>query len=211
MTYTKTITPAFETIGRRQRMTGHLAELHDGNLLIHSQQYSTAGGAEQALDRIVYDLLSDLHEHGLVDDVPAALEAEGVTSTQIPSWLLDAQAKVGACSQAHPCDNVNHNHTGYRTPVAFCATCGNDGDCPDCDAFTTNIIATMAHAGLSFSPPSDPAPDDGPGDPGYEYPRCHNCARSHHTWQCPAIYALLFAEPVVMVLDVEYAPFSFAP
>jgi hypothetical protein len=37
-------------------------------------------------------------------------------------------------------------------------------------------------------------------------PRCKNCEGDHHTWQCPEIHALLRAEPVVMVVDVEHAP-----
>lgn len=152
MTYTKSINPAFEQVGKRKHLTGYLAELHDGNILLHSQEYSTNSQAEQALDTIVFDLLTDLRDQGLVDDVPLALEAEGVSSTHLPSW-----------------------HT----------------------------------------PPADPVPDDGPGepipgDPGYEYPRCRNCTKSHHTWQCPEIGALLFAEPVVMVVDVEFAPLGWA-
>jgi hypothetical protein len=53
------------------------------------------------------------------------------------------------CSEAHPCDRPNHNHTSYRTP-----------------------------------PPVV----------------CANCHRTHHTWQCPEIYALLFA-PVRYLCD----------
>lgn len=137
--YTKNIEMQFERVGKRTRLTGFIGELRDGEILLHSQQYSTNSQAEQALDRIVYELLTDLADQGLVDDVPAAMEAEHVSSTHLPSWLIEAQV-------AHP------------APV--CAD-------PDCQ---------------------------GP----------------HYTYQCPAIRAQLFAEPVVMVTDVGYANYGWA-
>lgn len=145
--YDKIITPVYEVTGRRKKLTGFIGELYDGQILLHSQEYSTNSQAERALDQIVFDLLTDLHEHGLVDDVPAALESEHVTSTHLPSWQ---------------------------------------------DATTTSIITTIVHQAMQATP------------------TCKNCNDPHHTWQCPEIGDLLLAEPVVMVPDVEYAPFGFA-
>jgi hypothetical protein len=86
--FTKTITAQFETVGRRQKLVGQLGEIRDeSGLLIHSQSYDSTIEAEQALDDLVYELLVDYAERGLVDALP----------------------------------------------VARCATCGGDGDCPDCD------------------------------------------------------------------------------
>lgn len=73
-----------------------------------------------------------------------------------------------------------------------CSTCGNDGDCPDCNAITTSIITTIVHQAMQATP------------------TCKNCNAPHHTWQCPEIGNLLFAEPVVMVMNVEYAPAGWA-
>ena len=174
--YHKNITPAFETIGKRRKLTGYLAELYDGQMLIHSQEYSTAGQAEQALDALVYELLTDLAEQGLVDDVPAALVAEGVTSTQIPSWLADVQAKTATCSEAHPCDNVNHNHTGYRTITT---------DSPD---YRLHVNRVIVRTQVALGVP------------------CKLCGGDHLLQHCPSIRALLFAEPVVMVMDLDFAP-----
>lgn len=68
--YTKTIIPAYEQIGKRQRLTGFIGELYDDELLIHAQEYSTNGQAENALNALTHELLMDMFEHGLVDDVP---------------------------------------------------------------------------------------------------------------------------------------------
>lgn len=67
MTYTKTIDPHFETIGKHRRLTGYIGTLRDGDTVIHSQEYSTNSQAEHALNALSYELLSDHFEHGLVD------------------------------------------------------------------------------------------------------------------------------------------------
>lgn len=178
MSYTKSINPKFETIGRRKRLAGYLAELHDEQILIHSQEYSTCSQAEQALDRIVYELLTDLAEQGLVDDVAGALVAEGVTSTQIPSWLADVQAKTATCSEAHPCDNVNHNHTGYRTITT------------DSSDYRLHVNRVIVRTQVALGVP------------------CKLCGGDHLLQHCPSIRAMLFAEPVVMVMVMD---FDFVP
>ncbi len=71
MTLTKTITPAFEQVGKRKKLTGFIGELHDGETLIHSQQYEYYGQAETALDALAFELLTDLAEQGLIDELPA--------------------------------------------------------------------------------------------------------------------------------------------
>ena len=71
--YTKTITPAFETKknGKRGKLTGYIGELRDGEMLVHSMEYSTNSQAEAALDALAFELLTDLAEQGLVDELPA--------------------------------------------------------------------------------------------------------------------------------------------
>jgi hypothetical protein len=72
MDFTREITPAYETIGKRKRLTGYIGTLSDGAVIIHSQEYSTYSQAELALDAIVYDLLMDQCEQGLIDALPQA-------------------------------------------------------------------------------------------------------------------------------------------
>lgn len=89
MDYTKDITPSYETIGKRRRLTGYIGEIRDGAIVLHSQEYSTYHQAEVALDAIVYDLLTDLCERGLVDALPEPTPQEvaaHMTSVSIPNW-----------------------------------------------------------------------------------------------------------------------------
>lgn len=84
------------------------------------------------------------------------------------------------------------------------------------DRIVWSIEPEMCYSAAEMDPPpfDDPLPDDGPGQDidGVPYPRCKNldCAGLHFTWQCPQIRALLFAEPLAMVLNVEYAPVGWA-
>jgi hypothetical protein len=134
-----------------------------------------------------------LAEQGLVDDVPAACAAEGVTSTQIPSWLADAQAKAATCSEAHPCDNINHNHTGYRM-----LRCG-----------LPNPLARI-QAALDDTPA--PGIENEPSEPP-TYPDQNGRAPSLYARlvaECQAELDARMAKTVVMVVDVDFAPFGFA-
>ena len=70
-TYTKTITPAYHVIGRRKKLTGYIGQLHNGETVIHSKEYSTYHEAEVALDALVFELLHALAEQGLVDELPS--------------------------------------------------------------------------------------------------------------------------------------------
>lgn len=202
MSYTKTITPAFEQIGKRKRLTGYLAELHDGNILLYSCEFDTNSQAEKVLDGLVFELLTDLADQGLVDDVPAAMEAECVSSTHLPSWQGICSEPDNHCELHNPCPAHAADAARYlaneNSRPARCATCGGQGYCPDCGTL------------FMAEPPADPLPTDGPGDPipgdpGYEYPRakvahglkCANpdCNGPHHTYQCPQIRIVLFAPP----------------
>ena len=100
---------------------------------------------------------------GLLDDVTAACEAEGVTSTQIPSWLAEAQAHVAPA----PIDTTS---PAYRLQI--------------------NRVIINTQAALRVP--------------------CRICQGDHLTQFCPEIRALLFDEPVVMVVDVDFAPVGFA-
>lgn len=70
-TFERTITPAYETIGKRQRLTGFIGQLTDeAGVVLHSMEYSTNGQAEMALNALVFDLLMDAADRGLVDTLP---------------------------------------------------------------------------------------------------------------------------------------------
>lgn len=189
--YQKTITPAFEAIGKRRRLVGYLGELHNGETLLHSQEYPTTSQAEQALDRIVYDILSDLAERELLDDVPMALEANGVTSTQIPSWLRElTQAPIGQCSI---CDCAAWQADPNGNPL-----------CPDHYGVLQEFADPPGENPLGDSE-GDPTPPDRPRavtltsiaiESTLQRNRiCANCQGPHITWQCPQIAIVLFAPP----------------
>lgn len=54
----------------RKKLTGYIGELRDGETIISSMEYSTYADAEQALDALAFDILSDLAEQGLIDELP---------------------------------------------------------------------------------------------------------------------------------------------
>ena len=68
--YQKTIAPVFEIKGKRKKLTGYLGELCDETTCVHFKEYSTYSQAEQALDALAFELLTDLAERGLVDELP---------------------------------------------------------------------------------------------------------------------------------------------
>lgn len=127
--YVKTITPAFEQIGKRKRLSGYLAELHDGNILLYSCEYDTNSQAEKVLDALVFELLTDLADQGLVDDVPAALEAEHVSSTHLPSW--QAAAPIPTCL-ADDCIQTATHYDEYCC-YHYSEQVGSPCDCTDDD------------------------------------------------------------------------------
>ncbi len=115
--YTKSITPAFEVKGKRRKLTGYLGELRDGETLIHSMEYSTNSQAEQALDTLVFDLLSDN-----------------------PQATAEPASTCGACGKPHSPQSCPEMRAMLFAPdKPICATCGDEGDCPDCD----NIFAPI--------------------------------------------------------------------
>lgn len=78
-----------------------------------------------------------------------------------------------------------------------CAGFGCVDGCGDCEAATTTSIITTDPMAFIADEVSDG--------------QCPACGEPGHSAQkCPDIRDLLFAEPVVMVPDVEYAPFGFA-
>ena len=121
MELTKTITPAFEIKGKRKKLTGFIGELRDGKTLIHSQEYSTNSQAEQALDALAFELLTDLAEQGLIDELPT----------------FEPSTCVYYHKPHHPqsCPEMRGRLFAPR-----CVTCGDDGDCPDCDPISAPVI-----------------------------------------------------------------------
>lgn len=101
-------------------------------------------------------------------------------------------------------------------PAHVVNDCGHLLICDDHDILTwgtDQIVYTVdpeqAFSSAEMDPPGPNIEDDSEGDRSPpDRPRCLNtdCNGAHHTWQCPQIYALLLAEPVALVLDVEYAP-----
>ena len=70
-TFTKLIEMQFERAGKRTKLVGFIAELRDeAGLLLFSQVYDRRADAEQALDKLVRELLLDYAERGLVDTLP---------------------------------------------------------------------------------------------------------------------------------------------
>ncbi len=118
--YTKTITPAYQMSGKRKKLVGYIGELRDGEMLVHSMEYSTYSQAEAALDALAFELLSDLAEQGLVDDLPAF--------------------EPTTCVYCHkPHNSSDCPEVRVRLFAPRCVTCGNEGDCPDCDAIFISL------------------------------------------------------------------------
>lgn len=68
MTFEKDIAPSFAIDGRRKRLVGYIGQITDeSGVVLHDHEYSTYGQAENALNAVVYDLLMDYAERGLVD------------------------------------------------------------------------------------------------------------------------------------------------
>jgi hypothetical protein len=80
-TFTKSIQPYWKTAGRRNKLAGFIGDLYDENgVVLHSKLYDSTIEAEQALDDLVYELLVDYAERGLVDTLP--VEDPGLTTAQ---------------------------------------------------------------------------------------------------------------------------------
>ncbi len=108
--YTKTITPAFEIKGKRKKLTGYIGELREGEQLIFSQEYSTNHDAEIALDARAFDLLHDN-----------------------PQATAEPASTCCFCHEAHhPQDCSEMRAMLFAPHKSRCATCGDEGDCPDC-------------------------------------------------------------------------------
>ena len=71
--------------------------------------------------------------------------------------------------------------------------------------------------GGAFTPPDIPdetEPSEGGPNPDGDRPRAicadPTCQGPHHIQHCPSIRALLLAEPVVVVMDVDHTPVGWA-
>jgi len=135
MDYTKTITPAYETIGKRRKLTGYIGEIRDGDIVLHSAHYDNHHDAETSLNAVVYDLLTDLAERGLVDTLPQAKPTMYLEHSGLPNPLYRIQM-----------------HERVEAPsLPACATCGDDGDCPDCDLPLFDDVARVLDMALGQS------------------------------------------------------------
>lgn len=161
--YRKEIIPAYEQRGKRQRLTGFIGELYDGELLIHAQEYSTNSQAEVALDALAFELLTDLAERGLIDELPAfdpttcvychkphnpqsCPEKNALLFAPVICSLPDNMCDVHKPCAAHAADAARYLASEDMQP-ARCATCGGEGYCPDCG--TLFMSAPLA---LDFAP-----------------------------------------------------------
>lgn len=165
MSYTKSISPAFTKVGKRKKLTGYLGQLYDGNQLIHSMEYSTNHDAEVALDALVFDLMGNMAGCGLVDDLPIKPCECGKDATWHVAFEYEPRDEF-FCDE-----HLNRDYIADPVPsfapstCCFCHKPHSPQSCPDMLAL---LFAPDA------APPSDPLPDDGPGDPipgdpGYEY------------------------------------------
>ena len=147
--YTKTITPAFETKknGVSKKLTGYLGELRDGETLIHSMEYGTYHDAEVALDALAFDLMSRTPQ---AEAEPASTccfchkpnSPQSCSEMRALLFAPDAAAVVAQMRSDH--EQSLLDDPAYRTIICDaktgaityemprCATCGGDGDCPDC-------------------------------------------------------------------------------
>jgi hypothetical protein len=69
--FTKTIEMQFAKVGKRTKLAGFIGQITDeSGIVLHSNLYATKPEAEQALDALVHELLTDYAERGLVDTLP---------------------------------------------------------------------------------------------------------------------------------------------
>jgi hypothetical protein len=179
-TFTKSITPQFEQVGRRQKLVGQLGEIRDETgIPIHSQLYDTAPEAEIKLDALVRELLIDYAERGLVDELP---------EPQLVNWN-SATAQIDPAT-AFTAQNLATN-TGVPTYVV--EQHGHyliqDDQDLDCYGGRADIVATyrpeQPRAVTLTSIVIDQA--------AQRNRICPNCQGAHYGWQCPEIVARLFA------------------
>ena len=119
--YTKKIIPAYEQRGKRQRLTGFIGELYDGETMIHAQEYSTNAQAEQALDALAFELLRG---------APQA-EAEPASTCCF-------------CSKPHAAQACPEMRAMLFAENATCEACGDatdsSGICPACREWGTQLV-----------------------------------------------------------------------
>lgn len=94
MAYRKEITPKYETIGKRRRLTGFLGEVFDGETRVSCLEYRNYSEAETQTDLLVYELLSDPMAYtatqmdGGADDPPEGPIILDEAPTDEPPWPL---------------------------------------------------------------------------------------------------------------------------
>jgi hypothetical protein len=88
MSYTKVISPNYETVGKRRRLTGFLGEVFDGETRISCFEYRTLSDAEVQTDLLVYELLSDPMRY-------SATQMDGDADPEPPE------------EEQGPCDDIN--------------------------------------------------------------------------------------------------------
>ena len=147
MSYTKSITPICQA-----GQTGYVGELHAGDQLIHSMEYSTYSQAEQALDALAFDIMTDMQ----MDDAPEAEDDSGeLTEAMADDDYADAMAEQAMgtyngkvpsdfapstccfCSKPHSPQSCPDMRALLLSPDATCVACGDltgniDRVCPAC-------------------------------------------------------------------------------
>jgi hypothetical protein len=107
MSYTKVISPNYETVGKRRRLTGFLGEVFDGETRISCFEYRTLSDAEVQTDLLVYELLSDPMRY-------SATQMDGAADPEPPE------------EEQGPCDDINITEPDR----ARCTTCDGEGRIP---------------------------------------------------------------------------------
>ena len=177
--YTKTITPAFETRGKRRKLVGYIGELRDGALLIHAQEYSTNHDAEVALDSLMFDILTDLQ----MDNAPATEEDDSgeLTSAMADDDYAEAMA-----------ESAQGTYNGFvPSTCVFCHKPHHPQDCPEMRALLFAPELCKCGAPVKWSVPFA-------STPRYEF-FCDACyAETNY-----------MGDPISAPLDVDFAPIAW--
>ena len=185
--FTKSITAQFETIGRRQRLVGFIAELRDeSGLLLFSQSFDTKPQAEAALDSLVHELLIDYAQRGLVDTVPVA--DVNWNSSPVACDPPDGPPAIG--------DGPGEDNPPPDNRFPICRAC-HTGIYPASSmqpAFCIECVNAMLHGLDNRFAATQVAQRNR---------LCPNCQGAHFGWQCPEVARALFAPPATDWKDVD--------
>lgn len=122
----KTISPAYQISGKRRKLVGYIGELRDGEMLIHSMEYSTYSQAEQALDALAFDLMIDAPAEAPAFDPSTCCFCHGLHHPQRCPEMRALLFAPDTCEECAGAGIIASNGCGDQ--------CGGWAEtCPDCD------------------------------------------------------------------------------